>query len=738
MGKLIEYKVNGDTYVVFGEYAGVDAEVFEPAELDYVLRNGSQMESFGETWAGASRDESDVLGRAIASFVNDDSSIEIVEVCDQIRDFKARVQSYSHEVKGRKVPDVVVTSYGDVAELIAISETGAYYVNEESNVFIATRSDGSLATNYEAFFESALMEDFEKGQMIFMTDVLRENLQEDVLTSSNYITDTIKKCESLVGGVVDYLATYKGNEVKSIVDGWRSTIVDDMKAIFKENDFGADEAQVNRVYATFYAAFDNAGLLNDALELPAEEEKAVKGIISGILKGKAQTNFADKGDEKGLRDDEIEKISNALLDECAIYDKANNLVYITDVSGEPETLYGIQVYTLRIYGKELADAMLKTDCKDLTGFCLGCIPAPGSAATNEWGFSKQYDCGDATADYEKMRENLRRFVQDEFEGRNFKDFYIEGTGDVLDVLHDRQEAHSGDVEILHVERPRPELQKELDCGVVHFRDGNRSGYGLVPMELLGEKTGPKNDKVTVAALIKKNEFELPDLSSQPYYSDVSPSLLHLYDLERQHEPGGNIYSVSELEAMAGLEHMNGKTPEAICEEIEADIVLYPALASSIEIVRDENIDDVNIHLTDDFRSCIADHYPSERYGRMAAIRGDIPGERIFEQVECALDVVAERNTQLIPNGGEVERTLKEALKDFENLSGQEVLISLKHEAETTGKRKNSVVLYGTMKYETQKDRQEAYKWAKKWLNKSAKDLDHELSKRREKNKEQGR
>lgn len=690
MGKLIEYKVNDDTFVVFGEYAAVNADVFDPAELDYVMRNGSQMESFGETWAGSALDANYVLGRAIASYVNDDLSVEIVEVCDQIRDYKAQIQSYSHEVEGRKVPDVVVTPLGETADLVAISQTGAYYVNEGSNIFIATRTDGSLATNYEAFFESALAEDFDNGQMIFMTDVLRENLQEmagedfvsqDELNNKEYekrlhriiidepvnnpksdeelfvyymqegfnhidpnryviyaagkvmdehnwnpaqvkmaidqlapdavydnglsgkggvrlscsdrVLATIalerkeakKKSNSLVDGVLDYIATHNGNEAKTIVDGWRDSIMDDMNSIFKEKGTAFTKYKVARIYETFYAAFDNAGLLNDALELPAEEEKAIKDIISGVLKGKEEANFSDQ-----------------------------NKVY------------------------------------------------------------------------------------------------------------DKQDARLGDVEILSVERPQPELQKELDYGVVHFREGNRSGYGMVPMELLEKKEGEIDDKAFVAELIKNDEFELPDLSSLPYYSDVSHALLSLYDLERKREPGKNSYYYPEVIC------------EYVCEELEADMMLYPALAASIEIVPDENSEGVNINLTEDFRSCIADHYPSERTGRMVALDGGVPGKKIFEQVEHALDVVAERNTQLIPNGGEVERTLKEALKDFENLSGQEVLVSLKHEASFPGKRENCMVLYGTMKYETQKDRQDAYKWAKKWLNKSAKELDHELSKLQAKNK----
>jgi len=581
MGKLIEYKVNGDTYVVFGEYAGVDAEVFEPAELDYVLRNGSQMESFGETWAGVSRDESDVLGRAIAAYVNDDSSIEVVEVCDQIRDFKARIQSYSHEVDGWKVPDVVVNSLGDKAELIAISKTGAYYVNEESNVFIATRNDSSLATNYEAFFESALMEDFEKDQLLFMTDVLRENLQEMAKDGS----------------------------------------------------------------------YENQEPHNE------QRESAWKHVIIGL------------NDMKQYRDSyEVQMLDYAIA----------WLENPKELSAVPADRFNEVYETLKQIKEEIRPAREK--------------------------YKREFGYGDAS-------------VMQEYFPLDY----------AIDELVEKYRFYQ--TEILDIQYCDNAVE---DFDVISYRQGSRKGYQLIENERVSqymEEYDGADSKEMLTKLLAQEELDLTDLYILPYYSEISPAMLKFYDDIKDSEPGEKYYTDDDIRKCFGED----QSPKQIYDELMADIELYPHIGASLDIYTLGG-GNFEVKFFDDFRTCIADSLDGERYQKMVPIRGDASGEEMFRQIEHALDIVAERDTQLIPNGGEVERTLKEALKDFENLSGQEVLISLKHEAEATGKRKNSVVLYGTMKYETQKDRQAAYKWVKKWLNKSAKELDHELSKLQAKNK----
>ena len=290
--------------------------------------------------------------------------------------------------------------------------------------------------------------------------------------------------------------------------------------------------------------------------------------------------------------------------------------------------------------------------------------------------------------------------------------------------------HVYQTEILDVQRSE---ETGDDYGMVHFRQGRLSGYGLVPMELLDEEYEGKEteDKAIVQDLIKQGELELPDLCKLPGNCDISPTLLNFYDDIRQEPPGRIGYTEEDLKALADSERFKWKGYQAIRDEIEADLILYPSLRGSINLDPVDEIGDLKygIEFENDFRTCIADDYPSARYVKMAAIFHDMPGEEIFEKIEESLRIVAKMDTQ---------RTLKEAMTQFVALSGQDVLVSLKHEAEAKDVRKGSTVLYGTMKFETQKDRQEAYKWVKKWLNKPIKELCHEISTTQEKDKSQGR
>ena len=215
-------------------------------------------------------------------------------------------------------------------------------------------------------------------------------------------------------------------------------------------------------------------------------------------------------------------------------------------------------------------------------------------------------------------------------------------------------------------------------------------------------------------------------------------MLALYDEVKELNPAEFFCIEQELTDIAkSSKSLKGQSAQDIIAQIEADMLLYPNLRESIEI-DPYDTETCCVNFLKEFRTCIADDYDGGRYKKMAPIHGDVPGEKIFGQIEKALDVVAERDTHTIPNGGEVDRTLKEALSDFESLSGQEVLVSLKREAEATDVRKGSTVLHGTMKFETQKDRKEAYKWTKKWLNKPAKALLQEIHKMQKKDKGQGR
>lgn len=139
-----------------------------------------------------------------------------------------------------------------------------------------------------------------------------------------------------------------------------------------------------------------------------------------------------------------------------------------------------------------------------------------------------------------------------------------------------------------------------------------------------------------------------------------------------------------------------------------------------------------------FRTYITDGFPRDMDSVMKPVRGDIPGEEIFGKIEEAMDVLTGRKPSPVPDDELSDCNLKPALMTYGNLSGQEALVSLKHAAEQKDVNKGCTVLYGTMKYETQKDREEAFKWAKNSMNHSVKKLASIVQKKQKQKESKGR
>jgi len=269
---------------------------------------------------------------------------------------------------------------------------------------------------------------------------------------------------------------------------------------------------------------------------------------------------------------------------------------------------------------------------------------------------------------------------------------------------------------------------EADFVVEYNQDGLRSGMAVIPMDCFGGYEGDKTEnKAIVQDMVKDGTLELPDLFERPHYSDISPALLYFYDEVCKREADDQYYFLEfELEALPEKDkRFQGKTPQDILDEIEADMILYPSLANYIEIYTDG---DKDIEFSDTFRESIAESCPKNRDRKHLPVHNDIPGEVIFQEVECAL--------KKVENEVGEDLDFKEAITHCSGISPHDVLLSLKHEAESTRVRRGNTVLFGTMKYETQKDRKDAYKWAKSWMNKSAKRLNYEIYKKQEKDKGQ--
>jgi len=77
------------------------------------------------------------------------------------------------------------------------------------------------------------------------------------------------------------------------------------------------------------------------------------------------------------------KIVEAFLQEEALYDRIENVLYYTDVSSHPYCFNGIQEFHLSVPAEEI----LK-EYDSISDFCISCIPAPGASGGNENGYAK--------------------------------------------------------------------------------------------------------------------------------------------------------------------------------------------------------------------------------------------------------------------------------------------------------------------------------------------------------------
>lgn len=177
MKKIIDFKIKSQ-FEVFGNINPKD--LYNP-EILKIKKNGEVFTDFGSTWAGRNRDEYDELGAIISAYVSDNDAIEASFVCDELIEYKKNVQSYTHAYGGKLVPDVVLTpsGEGDRASLVAISEHNRYYTNEDLEIFIVTNHNGEVLTDYENFFTTALVQDWEQKKFSYIKPELEQWLKEN-------------------------------------------------------------------------------------------------------------------------------------------------------------------------------------------------------------------------------------------------------------------------------------------------------------------------------------------------------------------------------------------------------------------------------------------------------------------------------------------------------------------------------------------------------------------------------
>ncbi len=182
---LMEYEHDGSHFTVNGKYPKEGpADIFEADNLE-VLKGGKKIDNFGAVWSGAEVHISAYYGSMVAAYLNDNTTVDFTYVCKDLKEFKKYNQSYSHEIKGREIPDVFYTDFGEKGYLSVISKsksTGehfAYYFGEENQVAVIAFDNGSTASNIEELVLNSLVEDVEKNKILFMTSQTKDWLKDE-------------------------------------------------------------------------------------------------------------------------------------------------------------------------------------------------------------------------------------------------------------------------------------------------------------------------------------------------------------------------------------------------------------------------------------------------------------------------------------------------------------------------------------------------------------------------------
>ena len=169
---LAKCRIGENIFEFFGKLEG--GNVFEPCSLRS-MRNKQPLTEFGESWYGIQVSACDALCGLFASYFNDDTMIQFIEVCDEMKSYKTKKQSYSSIApKGRRIPNMVVTPLGEEATLVAVNKDGGAYYLGENEVFAFTYPEGAIGTDMECFFTNAFLSDLENGELVYMADIAQE------------------------------------------------------------------------------------------------------------------------------------------------------------------------------------------------------------------------------------------------------------------------------------------------------------------------------------------------------------------------------------------------------------------------------------------------------------------------------------------------------------------------------------------------------------------------------------
>jgi len=243
---LIDFEIpaNGRHCVITGGYEKAAPDTDEaqkilgewlmyPEQVDEPAIDGKATSELGETWAGAKVSPLMMYQQAAAAYINDEEGIVFHNVCDEVKDWKERFQSYTHKIGDRNIPNVAVTSDGELTFLGAVSKDGSAYYGGY-NVSVALRPDGSIMTDMEPFFLEALIDEQKNHSFAYCSDECREYINDYIDPETIYTSkardmkefEKTMKSYGLLSEKEDYLiynaeepsAAYKLSKISSAED----------------------------------------------------------------------------------------------------------------------------------------------------------------------------------------------------------------------------------------------------------------------------------------------------------------------------------------------------------------------------------------------------------------------------------------------------------------------------------------------------------------------------------------
>lgn len=148
-------------------------------KIDMVTKNSEPVEKFDKDYydreiaAAAER----LFQDAVSAFINDDEQVIFHEVCSEVRNWKKQFQSYTYSTDARRIPNIAVNRWGEVAELEALSGDGnAYYGGAEATLLLSPK--GRVLTDIDAFYIESLVDENKKHSLVYCRAYTQEYLRE--------------------------------------------------------------------------------------------------------------------------------------------------------------------------------------------------------------------------------------------------------------------------------------------------------------------------------------------------------------------------------------------------------------------------------------------------------------------------------------------------------------------------------------------------------------------------------